>query len=122
LEAFWYDVVMAETKKYTPLIITLHVVIILLAYSSPFWLDWKLVALGVALNFVQLLVAGGCVLSLAQFEDKEQTFHEWYLKKFGVLVNRKPLNFTLRYIVPFVILSVAILFQVVAQTHVLTGF
>lgn len=62
------------------------------------------------------------MLSLAQFEDKEQTFHEWYLKKLGVRVNRKPLNFVLRYIVPFVILGAAVLFQLIAHVHVLTNF
>lgn len=103
------------------LIIAAHIIIILLAYSSPFWLDWRLVALGVVINYIQILIAGGCVLSLAQFEDKGQTFHEWYLKKFGIKVNRRAVNFTLRYIVPFVLLGLAVLFQVAAHIKVLAS-
>jgi len=113
---------MNRTKRYTPLIVVLHVLLIVLAYASPLWLDWKIVAIGVILNYVQILLAGGCVLSLAQFEDKEQTFHEWYLSKFGIKVHRRPFNFALRYIVPFVILGTAITIQVFAQISVLASF
>jgi len=102
----------------TPFVIVLHIIIILLAYSAPFWLDWRLVALGVVVNYIQILIIGGCVLSHAQFEDKGQTFHEWYLKKFGLKVNRKILNRVLRYIVPFVLLGLAVLIQVVFDIKV----
>lgn len=107
---------MAKTE-YTKTLIVTHTVIILLAYSSPFWLDWKLVLLGVALDYIQIIVAGGCVLSLAQFDDKQMTFHEWYLRKLGIRVNRPKFNFVLRYIVPLVILAAAVLFQVVANNR-----
>ena len=105
----------------TPFVIVLHIIIILLAYSAPFWLDWRLVALGVVVNYIQILIIGGCVLSHAQFEDKGQTFHEWYLKKFGLKVNRKILNRVLRYIVPFVLLGLAVLIQVVFDIKVLVA-
>ena len=103
----------------TPIVIVLHIIVILLAYSAPFWLDWRLVALGVIVNYIQILIIGGCVLSHVQFEDKGQTFHEWYLKKSGVKVNRKILNRVLRYIVPFVLLGLAVLIQVVFDIKVL---
>jgi len=103
----------------TPVVVVLHIIIILLAYSAPFWLDWRLVALGVVVNYIQILIIGGCVLSHAQFEDKGQTFHEWYLKKFGLKVNRKILNRVLRYVVPFVLLGSAVLIQVVFDIKVL---
>lgn len=105
-----------------PLVIIAHIVIILLAYSAPFWLDWRLVALGVVLNYVQILIFKGCVLSLAQFEDKKQTFHEWYLSKFGLKPNRNILNFILRYIVPFVLLGIAIVYQLIFKASVLIQF
>lgn len=105
-----------------PLVVVLHVVVILLAYSAPFWLDWRLVALGVVLNYLQILIFKGCVLSLAQFEDKKQTFHEWYLRKLGFKPNRNVLNFILRYIIPFVLLGTAIIYQFVLEMHVLIQF
>jgi hypothetical protein len=113
---------MSRSKAHTPSIIILHAVIILLAYSSPFWLDWRLVALGIIANYIQILVVGGCVLSHAQFEDKGQSFHEWYLRKLGIKVNRRHLNFILRWIIPFVLLATAILFQVVAGVKVIASF
>lgn len=105
-----------------PFVIILHVIVILLAYSAPFWLDWRLVAVGVVLNYIQIVIFKGCVLSLAQFEDKKQTFHEWYLRKFGLKPNRNVLNFILRYIIPFVLLGIAIVYQLIFKIHVLVQF
>ena len=105
-----------------PIIIVAHIVIILLAYSAPLWLDWRLVLVGVVLNYIQILIFKGCVLSRAQFEDKKQTFHEWYLRKLGFKPNRKILNFTLRYIVPFVLLGIAALSQLGLHVKVLVSF
>lgn len=105
-----------------PLVIISHIVVILLAYSAPFWLDWRLVVAGVILNYIQILIFKGCVLSLAQFEDKKQTFHEWYLRKFGFKPNREILNFILRYIVPFVLLAIAVLYQLVFNINIPVRF
>ena len=104
------------------IIIVVHTVIILLAYSAPFWLDWRLVLAGAILNYIQILIFKGCVLSRAQFEDKTQTFHEWYLRKFGFKPHRSVLNFILRYVVPFVLLGIAVIFQLGLQVKVLVSF
>lgn len=105
-----------------PLVIIAHIIVIVLAYTAPFWLDWRLVAAGVVLNYIQILIFKGCVLSHAQFEDKKQTFHEWYLRKFGLQPNRTILNFVLRYIIPFVLLAIAVLYQVILNFDVLIQF
>ncbi|MFY9228039.1 MAG: hypothetical protein WAO28_01790 [Candidatus Microsaccharimonas sp.] len=102
-----------------PIIIVAHVIIILLAYSAPFWLDWRLVLVGVMLNYIQILIFKGCVLSHAQFEDKKQSFHEWYLRKLGLKPDRRILNIALRWIIPFVLLGLALIFQVVLDINVL---
>jgi hypothetical protein len=104
------------------LIVLFHILIILLAYSSPIWLDWRFVLVGVILNFIQILILGGCVLSHAQFEDKKLTFHEWYLHKLGLKPNRTILNFVLRYIIPFILLVLALVFQVVFNNRALIQF
>jgi hypothetical protein len=101
-----------------PLVIIVHILVILLAYSAPFWLDWRLVAVGVVLNYVQIIIFKGCVLSRAQFEDKKQTFHEWYLRKIGFKPNRTILNFTLQYVIPFVVLGLALIYQVILGAKV----
>ena len=101
------------------IIIIAHIIIILLAYSAPFWLDWRLVLAGVVLNYIQILIFKGCVLSHAQFKDKKQSFHEWYLRKFGFKPNRNILNFVLRYIVPLSLLGIALGFQLGMHVRVL---
>jgi putative flippase GtrA len=108
-----------NSKK--PIIIAAHIIIILLAYTAPFWLDWKLVLVGVILNYIQILIFKGCVLSHAQFEDKKQSFHEWYLRKLGFKPSRRVLNFALRGIIPFVLLGLALLFQVLLKVNVLVS-
>jgi len=102
-----------------PVIIAAHIIIIVLAYSAPFWLDWRLVLVGVVLNYVQILIFKGCVLSHAQFEDKKQSFHEWYLRKLGLKPDRRVLNVVLRWIIPPVLLGLALIFQVVFNINVL---
>lgn len=103
------------------IIIIAHIVIIVLAYSSPFWLDWRLILVGVALNYIQILIFKGCVLSHAQFEDKKQSFHEWYLRKLGLKPNRQILNFSLRWIIPLVLLGFALVLQVILKLDILFG-
>lgn len=81
-------------------IIDLHVLLILLAYSSPLWLDWRFISIGVGVYYLQLLVFGWCVLSLKQFHGQKQTFHGWYLAKIGVQPDPKQLRFILNYVIP----------------------
>jgi hypothetical protein len=92
-------------------VILAHIVIILFAYSSPLWLDWKLVALGIVLYHLQLFLFGGCILSLAQFKGEKKSFHEWYLAKLGLAIDSKKLRFFLNIILPFVFLALAFILQ-----------
>lgn len=95
-----------------PFLVIAHILIIIAAYSSPFWLDWRIIALGVALYYIQLALFGGCLLSLAQFEGEKKSFHEWYLEKLGIIVNRRKLKFFLNQVLPFIILALGITVQV----------
>ena len=92
------------------LIIVLHTAILIAAYSSPFWLDWRIILAGVAVYYLQLLIFGWCVLSLQQFGEKK-TFHEWYLGKFGLHPDPRRLRFTLNYVVPPALVLIAIIYQ-----------
>ena len=101
---------MKSSEKY--LLITLHAILIILAYTSWIWLDWRLVALGVAIYYAQIVIFDGCVLSIEQFNDKDMSFHEWYLGKLGIKVNRKALNNILTYVVPVVIVVLSVITQI----------
>lgn len=93
------------------LIIAIHAAVIILAYSSPFWLDWRVVAIGVGLYWLQNLIFRGCVLSQAQFKDKRTTFHEWYLAKLGIRPNHRRLKIILDVWLPVIILALAFTLQ-----------
>lgn len=99
------------------LVITLHIIIIALAYSSPFWLDWRLVTTGIILYYVQITIFGGCLLSLAQFKGEKISFHEWYFTKWGIAVNRAKLKFFLDRVLPFVFLALALIAQLIFGLH-----
>ena len=67
-------------KREFGLIFLLHLIIILLCLSSPFWLNWKIVLLGGLLLELQYAILGGCILS--RFElGKDVPFWYYYLSK-----------------------------------------
>lgn len=102
---------MTKPRRDNGLLITAHALVILLAFSSPWWLDWRLVLAGVAAYYVQLLVFKGCVLSQYQFKNSAQTFHGWYLAKLGWHPDPVKLLFVLNYVLPPLILVIAFAWQ-----------
>lgn len=94
-------------------VIGLHALVIVLAYSSPLWLGWRLLLVGVLLYYLQLLIFGWCILSLRQFHGQKRTFHEWYLSKLGFTVNTQKLRFVLNYVIPPLLVLAAMALQLV---------
>lgn len=99
----------------TGFVIAFHALLILAAYSSPFWLDWKLLACGIGVYWLQLLIFKHCVLSTAQFGDKETTFHEWYLAKLGFHPDHATFKRLLNLWAPLLLIALAVLIQVVLK-------
>ncbi|MBI4057820.1 hypothetical protein HY405_00675 [Candidatus Microgenomates bacterium] len=92
--------------------VAVHTVIVFLLYTSPFWLDWKLIIPAIILNYTQMYIFGGCILTNKQFENVEISFHEWLLSKARVSIkNRLKFLRFLRWQLPFIILALAILWQ-----------
>jgi hypothetical protein len=98
-------------KLSNPLIAVLHTTIIFLLYVSPFWLDWKLIVLAIILNYAQMYIFGGCVLTIKQLKSTEISFQEWLLAKLHVKVNRTKFNRFLRWQLPFILLGLALFWQ-----------
>lgn len=98
-------------KKQSKTIIVLHTIIIVLLYVSPFWLSWKLIALLIILNYVQVLVFGGCVLTIRQFKTTEISFQEWLWSNLGFKINSQKFNRFLMWQLPFILLSIALIWQ-----------
>jgi len=102
---------MKEFKYYFYLI--LHIVILALWYTSPLYLDWRIVIGTVVLYHIQTYFAKGCILTQGQFGKNNEGFYYHYLLKFGFHPNKERLNFILDYFIPSMMIVIAITLQVV---------
>lgn len=98
-------------KQKWSIISIVHAAIIFLLYLSPFWLSWKVIALLIILNYLQVLIFGGCILTIKQFGDTDISFQEWLWSQLGIKINRKKFNKFLMWQLPFILIAVAILWQ-----------
>jgi hypothetical protein len=91
-----------------------HLVLIIIAYCSPFLFSWELISFGIIILWVEYIVFTGCPLTHAQIgkKDKEITFYTIYLEKMGFKFNREKIKNFFRNIVPLIILAIAIIWQV----------
>lgn len=98
------------------LVALLHFIIILFAYTSPFYIPWKIILGFIFLYYLQLVIFKGCILSQAEFGNKEDRFVQHYFQKFtGIEVERKRMDFILDYIIPALLLSTALLYQLMIK-------
>lgn len=102
----------------TKLLPLLHLMLLLLSFSSPFWIDWKIVLIGFILYELQKILLKGCVLSFAEFGSKDgrpvQHFTPYYLKKiFGIKASDSLVMRNLDYVVAPLVPILAILLQLV---------
>jgi hypothetical protein len=111
---------MPEFKK--PLLGLMHLSLILGAYSSPFWLDWRFILIGILLYYAQNMILGGCILTRAQFGSNREGFYYYYLKKLGLRLDQRQTTFIVDYVIPVIILSVAIACQEVFGKRVFSPF
>lgn len=93
--------------------LALHLAFGILAASSPFWISWKIILIGIVLFYVQHFLYGRCLLTTFQFKGKDVDFVHYYLKKFGFNFPRKKVAFVVTYILPFLILTTALIRQVI---------
>lgn len=110
-----------------PLIIILHTLLILLAWLSPFYLDWKLILAFVGLYFIQILIFRGCMLTNIQFnksirKETDMTMYSYYLELLGFKPNKEKVRFTARYIMPLIIIIISLVWQILLNNNVLFHF
>lgn len=94
-----------------------HTLLIILAWASPFYLDWKIILIGIFIISIQELIFKGCILTNLQFNKKikaksDNTMYYFYLEKIGFKPNKKKIKFLARYIFPLIILILAIIWQI----------
>ena len=91
----------------------IHLVLIILAYSSPFLVSLWVIGVGILLLWIQYYLAKGDLITQAQFgKDPEMTFYTPYLEKMGMKFNRSSFLIFIRYIMPLIILALALIWQV----------
>jgi hypothetical protein len=91
----------------------LHVIIILAIYSMPWWLDWRLIIVYGLLNYLQVKILGGCIISQYQFRNKHEGFYKHYINKFFPKNNitNKELNIILDYVLPIILVILGYVIQ-----------
>ncbi len=106
------------------IITIVHLLIAILAFFSFLWLDIRLLLIGLAIYWLQLLIFDSCILSIAQFKNKDTVFMGIYINKLLRKLKIKELTIKqqkifMRYIEPIIILLLAILFQIVFHFNTL---
>ena len=93
----------------------IHLILILAAWSSPFWINWKFILFFIFLYYIQIFVIGDCILTRRQFNSKkrEMTFYYFYLTKMGFKVDKKKIKFLADFVFPWIIFFIAVLWQIV---------
>ena len=104
----------------------LHLLIIFLIWTSPFFLDWKIILGFIGIYYLQLFIFSGCILSVKQFgvKDREKTFFIFLFNKIGIKLSYKKIMlfkingvkiFLSDIILPLILLFVALIWQVVLK-------
>lgn len=108
-------------EKEFGLMFWLHLILIILIWSSPFWLNWKFILFFIFLYYLQLIILKDCILTKAQFETKKRgvTFYWYYLTKLGFNLNKEKVRFIVDYIFPWVILTIALICQIIFKIKLL---
>jgi hypothetical protein len=106
------------------LLVTIHTLLIILVWTSPFWLDWKLILGGIFLLIIQNIIFRGCILTNLQFSKKinkkvDDTMYSYYLEKLGFNPNKKKIKLLARYIFPIIILGITIIWQIILNIQVI---
>ena len=77
---------------------------------------WKVVFIGILVYYLQFLVFGGCVLTIKKLgTERKEGFNVYYLRKMGFSINEKKLKVILNFIVPWAILTFALIWQIVLK-------
>ena len=106
---------MGKSKDFGP-IFWIHLFVLFLMYFSPFLFSWKIVFVGIFVYYLQFLIFGGCVLTIKELGAKrKEGFNVYYLRKMGFKVNEQKLRIILNFVVPWAILTFALIWQIVLK-------
>lgn len=90
---------------------TIHLILIVAAYLSPFWLTWKIIALGVVVLSAQFLILGRCLLNQPSYGKKDGQLYQNLLTQLHIPYDERRLRRILDWIVPGTVLFIALIVQ-----------
>ena len=95
------------------LVFWVHLILLILIIASPFLFSLAVIIITIALFWIQFFIFGGCVLTFKQFgkTDPEMTFWYYLFTLLKLDVNKKKVKIAVRYILPFIIVVMTILWQ-----------
>jgi|SRR3989344_6396002 len=103
---------MPQQRKEFGLFFWTHLALIAVSYSSPFWLDWKIVLAGVVLLQAYYWLRGGCDITYWEFgRDTDKTFVGHYLAKISPWFDTAAAKLFIRTGIPAVIISISTILQ-----------
>ena len=94
-------------------IIWIHAIEIVLIWLSPILISWWLIIIGIGLYYLQILIFGDCVMTRRQFKIKKRgvTFYYFILVKLGFKPDMYKVRWVADYVMPYVILVIALILQ-----------
>lgn len=88
----------------------IHFIAILLLYTGPLTISWKIFLVITILYYLQVVILKGCFLTKIEFGKVEEGFYYHYLTLAGFKLNLKKTNFVVDCI-PVLILILSIILQ-----------
>lgn len=99
-------------KKEFGILFWIHLLLLVPAYFSPLFVDWKIIVLGAVVLQIQYWVLKGCILTHMEMgKDENKTFTWHYLQKIFPSLNPQKTKFVVRYVVPLFLVAAGILLQ-----------
>lgn len=100
-----------------------HLILIIPAYISPLWLDWKFILIAVIGLQAYYSIRGGCDLTFWELGNNTDTTFVWYyLKKIFPNLSQKRTKFFIRIILPIVLVLVSFITQYLFQYQPFVSF
>jgi hypothetical protein len=100
------------SKNEFGLLFWVHLFLIITAYLSFLYVDWKIIFWSVVVLQFYYSLRGGCDLTFAEFgEDKDIVFVWYYLKKVFPNLDKKTTKNFIRYVMPIFLVSISFFLQ-----------
>ena len=111
---------MRRKSKDFSLIFWIHTILEIFECFAFLLIDWQIILIILILLQIQYSVLSGCVLANIEFGEYNYTFNWYYLVKVFPNLDPKFTTLIFRYIIPFLVLALAVYLQVfVGYTPVL---